>query len=125
MATSASLYDPLGFATPITLVVKTLLQRLWQSKYDWDEQLPPNELWKWKEGLPALAQVMIPCCYTGGIQSATLSADERLVQEIQLHCFADASAKWLWSCVIHTVVYRDGTVMCVFWENLVLHLCAR
>ena len=95
LATIASLYDPLGFATPITLVLKAVLQRLLQSKLDWDEQLPPNELrkWKeWKEGLPTLAQVTIPCCYTGSIQSATLYADERFVQEIQLRCFADASA---------------------------------
>lgn len=66
LATIASLYDPLGFATPITLVVKALLQRLWQAKLDWDEQLPLNELrkWKeWKEGLPALAQVTIARCY--------------------------------------------------------------
>jgi hypothetical protein len=72
LATIASLYDPLGFAAPIALVVKALLQRLWQAKLDWDEQPPPNELrnWKeWKEGLPALAQVTIPRCYTGRIQS--------------------------------------------------------
>ena len=49
LATIASLYDPLRFATQITLVFKALLKRLWQSKLDWDEQLPPNELRKWKE----------------------------------------------------------------------------
>ena len=59
LATIASLYDPLRFATPKTLVFKALLQRLWQSKMDWDEQLPPNELQKWKElkeGLPSIAK---------------------------------------------------------------------
>ena len=117
LATIASLYDPLGFATPITLVVKTLLQRLWQSKLDWDEQLPPNELrkWKeWKEDLPALAQVTIPRCYTGGIQSATLPADERLVKVIQLHCFADASAIGYGAVSYICVAHKGGTVMCVF-----------
>ena len=39
LATIASLYEPLGFATLIRLVVKALSQRLWQAKLDWDEQL--------------------------------------------------------------------------------------
>ena len=116
LATIASLYDPLGFATPITLVVKALLQSLWQVKLDWDE-LPPNELqeWKeWKEGLPALVQDTIPRCYTGHIQFVMLPADRRFVEEMQLHHFADASAIWLWSCVIH---------MCVIaTEQLCVHL---
>jgi hypothetical protein len=120
LAAIASLYDPLGFATPITLVVKALLQRLWQAKLDWDEQLPLNELrkWKeWKEGLPALAQVTIPRCYTlvtGRIQSVMLPADRRFVEEMQLHCFADASAIGYGAVSYIRVAYSDGTVTCAF-----------
>ena len=117
LATIASLYDPLGFATPITLVVKALLQRLWQAKLDWDEQLPPNELrkWKeWKEGLPALAQVAIPPCYTSRIQSVMSPADRRFVEEMQLHCFADASAIGYGAVAYIHVAYSDGTVTCAF-----------
>jgi len=36
---SSQLYDPLGWATPVTIRAKTLLQEIWLSKVSWDEPL--------------------------------------------------------------------------------------
>ena len=66
LSTVASLYDLLGFAAPVTLLAKILLQKLWRTKAEWDERLPEAELgdWRqWKNDLLALKKVKIPRCY--------------------------------------------------------------
>ena len=47
LQTSSLIYDPLGWATPVTIKAKILLQYIWQSKLSWDEPLPNeiNESW--------------------------------------------------------------------------------
>ncbi|XP_030843375.1 uncharacterized protein LOC580152 [Strongylocentrotus purpuratus] len=42
----ARIYDPIGFAAPIIIKAKTGLQKLWQSGYDWDEELPDGDEWR-------------------------------------------------------------------------------
>ena len=44
----SSMYDPFGFASPIVLPAKQVLQRLCQAKYEWDEILPEDELKSWR-----------------------------------------------------------------------------
>ena len=39
LRTLASIFDPLGFLAPVTLIAKTLIQEIWRKKYDWDEIL--------------------------------------------------------------------------------------
>ena len=42
----ARVYDPLGLISPIILVPKILIQRIWQSGATWDEPLPDHLLVK-------------------------------------------------------------------------------
>ncbi|KAB0794840.1 hypothetical protein PPYR_11679 [Photinus pyralis] len=45
----ARIFDPLGFLSPITLLAKNLMQRLWESKTNWDE-VPANSIVKvWRQ----------------------------------------------------------------------------
>ena len=45
----ACLYDILGWFAPVTLYLKILLQRLWQSGVDWDELIPADLIVEWKD----------------------------------------------------------------------------
>ncbi|EYC36563.1 hypothetical protein Y032_0883g2850 [Ancylostoma ceylanicum] len=44
----ASIYDPLGWTSPTTLISKTFLQSLWKIELRWDDTLPDPQEKQWK-----------------------------------------------------------------------------
>ena len=85
----SSLFDPLGFAAPVILKAKILLQELCRKRLGWDEKIDKadEQMWQtWLSQLSALEQIEIPRCVlpTETMRPMLLSA--------QLHHFADASS---------------------------------
>ena len=81
----ARVYDVLGWCSPSVIKLKILMQRLWEEKLGWDEDVPPHilEVWeKWRTELPVLNDHLIPRCYY---------PRNTEVKSIQLHGFCDAS----------------------------------
>lgn len=86
LATVTSLYDPLGFVSPISMQGKALLRELSAEQKDWDEPLPVEreEEWnKWRNSLKDLEQLQIPRCY--------LSFSQATAVREELCIFSDAS----------------------------------
>ena len=82
----SSVFDPLGFVCPYTIIAKKLIQDLTRSKIGWDEPLPTDVMdqWMaWRNGLPAMEKLMIPRCVQGPTNGE--------ITDIQLHHFSDAS----------------------------------
>ncbi|CAB3983014.1 PREDICTED: uncharacterized protein LOC107357656 [Paramuricea clavata] len=90
-----SIYDPLGFGTPVTLPGRLLLRQLTilgnekgndSLPLGWDDPLPTS-LWKkwheWTVGLYDLQDIMIPRCY--------LPQNSNEVRKAEIHAFSDAS----------------------------------
>ncbi|CAL1293989.1 unnamed protein product [Larinioides sclopetarius] len=79
-----SIYDPIGFTSPATLLPKLLLQEAWRNKLDWDEELPLDMLLRyqrWAKHLDLIEKCRIPRrILYGSCEKATL------------HIFTDASA---------------------------------
>ena len=99
----ASLFDPLGIISPVTVSMKILFQEICTSKLDWDEVLTGEikRKWdRWVQDLSETGEIQISRCLyeTGG---------ER-VTECYLHGFGDASKKAY--CAMVYFVYRtdDG-----------------
>ena len=81
----AKIFDALGWFAPTTVKMKVLLQRVWESRVDWDDAVPSSiqEMWyQWRKELPVLSSKQIPRCYFPQDFHATSS---------QLHGFCDAS----------------------------------
>lgn len=86
LSSIATVYDPLGFASPLILIGREINQELCRLKYDWNEDLPKDLLarWKdWKDGLANLKNFKLPRCYKPKEFGEVASAE--------IHHFADAS----------------------------------
>ncbi|XP_018362808.1 PREDICTED: uncharacterized protein LOC108760980 [Trachymyrmex cornetzi] len=97
----ARLYDPLGWAAPVVIVAKILLQELWLVKCDWDTPLPDELGHRWVayyDNLDNLNSIWIPR-WTG--RRGTDLAFE-------LHGFADASNR-VYAAVVYIRVLRTQT----------------
>lgn len=79
----AQIFDPLGFASPVVIKAKILLQELWLHKLQWDDLLPSQLSSRWliiREELTSLAKLSIPRWFNTWSDSA-----------VELHGFSDAS----------------------------------
>lgn len=84
----ASLFDPLGYFSPITVKAKIFLQNLWFDKLGWDERLSPKRQEEWDtiaEDLRKIHQLHMPRYV--GVPTPMSS------EQYQLLCFCDASTK--------------------------------
>ena len=71
---SSQSFDPLGWATPVTVKAKILLQEIWQTKFTWDEPLPDPTEDRWiaiLTDLKELPQLMTPRTYFPSNQPGT------------------------------------------------------
>ncbi|XP_034195324.2 uncharacterized protein LOC117611487 [Osmia lignaria lignaria] len=80
----ARIFDPLGWISPVVIVAKIFMQRLWLAKLDWDESLPCELTNQWREysaELKDLPKVTLPRWIRMG--NATVA--------YEIHGFADVS----------------------------------
>ena len=83
-----SVYDPLGFASPVLIEGRLLLQDLILDGKDWDDPLEPTKhlTWKrWKESLSKLESLAIP-------RPVVPKSLDKFVKK-DLHIYCDASQK--------------------------------
>ena len=88
LSIAATLFDPLGFVAPVTLMPKLLMQELCRLHLDWDDQAPENiqEDWKnWLEELPSLKDICVPRCFKPKVFRNEIPNE--------IHHFCDASEK--------------------------------
>ena len=81
----ARIFDPLGWLSPVTIVAKLFIQKLWLSQLNWDDILSEDHIREWHEFvkyLPELQQIKVP----RWIQTTRNS-------QLELHGFSDASEK--------------------------------
>lgn len=106
----AKIFDPLGLLSPVIIIAKMLMQRLWDTKVSWDEPLPHSVQISWNrfnDELPKLNDLTIP---------RHVLLDN--CNDIQLHGFADASTRAYGACVYVRSRSNNGDV------NVAL-LCAK
>lgn len=81
----AKIFDVLGWFSPTIIKVKILLQRVWQTKLDWDDPVPSQiqNVWtRWNSEVHVLSKCYLPRYY--------FPKDVHILHT-QLHGFSDAS----------------------------------
>ena len=110
LSSIATVYDPLGFASPLLLPGREMNQELCKLKLDWNEKLPRElcERWKsWREGLLSLQGFSIPRCFK--------PKDFGEVKHVELHHFADASQEHGYGTASYLrLVNSRGQIHCCF-----------
>ncbi|XP_018392979.1 PREDICTED: uncharacterized protein LOC108772033 [Cyphomyrmex costatus] len=103
LSTTAKFFDPLGWATPVTVTAKIFLQRLWALHCHWDDEIPRQLLDCWMDyykRLPYLNALSIPRWTTSSSQTVHRA----------LHGFSDASTAAYAAVVYLRTVSHDGSV---------------
>lgn len=83
MSAAHKIFDPIGIVSPVTICPKLLMKELWQSKIEWDEDVPEHiklKFLKWFEELKYLKNVKVP---------RWLFVDN--FTHVSIHTFMDAS----------------------------------
>ena len=105
----SSLYDPLGFLSPVILLPKILLQSLCKQGLGWDDtisQFEAEQWTKWLNSLHLLRSFKIDRCLK--------PAEFGQVATSELHHFSDASMKAYGSCSYIRLTDESGNVVCAF-----------
>ena len=88
----AKTFDPLGWLSPVTMLLKSMMQRAWQTNVDWDQKLPTEidvSYRTWRKNLHNLKEIKL--------QRFVLSKEQQ--EPFELHVFCDASEKAYAACV--------------------------
>ena len=85
LKTLATIFDPLGLVSPLTIRLKIWLQELWKIKVDWDKVLE-------QEAVIRLQQIITELRSSGNIMvDRPLKAENCQPIKRELHAFSDAS----------------------------------
>ena len=85
-------FDPLGWLSPKTIVLKQLMQQPWKTKIDWEDKLPHDLVsiyFSWRSQLVSLKEIKLN----------EVSLINGFSDKTQLHVFSDASEKACAACV--------------------------
>ena len=97
----ASVYDPLGLASPISLVGKFLYQEVCDQHLPWDESVPESIRRQWdkfQKNLPDHLQF-----------PRSLAGHQETIETIDLHTFGDTSGKGS-AAAVYAVVHQASGV---------------
>lgn len=91
LSTTSKIFDPLGLAGPFSVKAKMLLQKLWQLKIGWDDDVPNDIKTVWLK------------MYTNLNHISSVSVPRHVLcrhpVNIELHCFCDASEQAYGTCL--------------------------
>ena len=97
-------FDVLGWFSPVTILIKIMIQKIWMLKLGWDDVVPPDlaRIWStWRERLHLVTEVPISRYY---------HRPSKEMRDLQLHGFADSSEAAYGGVVFLRATYTDDSV---------------
>jgi len=104
LATTASIFDPLGLLSPAVIAYKIFLQKLWQDKLQWDELLPAHLQQEWNQLLQTIPKLSQHKINRNVICSNSVN--------IQLHGFCVSSERAYGACLYMRSTDSNNKIFC-------------
>jgi hypothetical protein len=108
LGVSASIFDPLGFVSPITAKIKTIFQMLCKDKLNWDDVIPHKTALVWNKFVEELKGLKEVRCsryiYANHFDSGI---------RVELHGFSDSS-KEMYCAVVYLRLIYCGSIKVSF-----------
>ena len=105
----SSVYDPLGFVSPVILIAKQLLQDLCRQKIGWDDVILPKQMKQWQGWLDDL-----PKLSSFKMERSLRPEEFGQTESISMHHFSDASEVGYGVVSYLRLVNGEGEVRCSF-----------
>ncbi|XP_015111016.1 uncharacterized protein LOC107037141 [Diachasma alloeum] len=102
LSETAKICDPLGLLSPVVIVAKIIVQKLWTLKIGWDTPLPSDIQEEWLQFYGQLQDISMVTFPRFALQEKS--------KEIQLHGFSDASQDAYGACVYLRPIRSSGEV---------------
>ena len=96
---SATCYDPPGFISPFTVRARSILQRLWNIKLEWDDAIPVDYSQQWQQWLNEMFDLE-------GLITIPRHLHLDQAKGVQLHVFVDSSTD-IFATTAYLVVERE------------------
>ncbi|GBM44587.1 hypothetical protein AVEN_250566-1 [Araneus ventricosus] len=109
LQTAAKIFDPVGFVSPFNLIIKCLLQEIWENGLGRDDELPTElkKRWEiWCSQIYLLKDLKFERKY--------FSFPLNQAKELELHIFSDASPRAFGSVSYFRYVSYDGRISTSF-----------
>lgn len=107
LSTAHRIFDPLGFASPVVLCPRLLLQETWAQNLSWDDEVTNDvkaKFFNWVRSLQNLDKIEIPRCMLGDISCK---------DNVSIHTFCDAS-KTAYAAVVFVRIESGSNVKLSF-----------
>ena len=111
LSTFGSIFDPLGFVAPVTLITRLLFQDLSRRKFDWVEPLLENDSAFWQRWLNNVSRLSSAMIHRPLIQP-TFQYDALVERELRHFC--DASSQGYSLASYLRIASAEGIISCNF-----------
>ncbi|GIX95307.1 reverse transcriptase [Caerostris darwini] len=118
LSTAAKVFDPVGFLSPFVVLIKRLMQEIWERGLDWDSKLPEDLDSKWKKWcaeIEVLGEVKLERCYFSRVVGK--------LDSVEVHIFRDASIVAYGAVAYFRLELMGALIAARLWQYLSKVFC--